>query len=53
MLDIFVIALMQVLVNFGSLTSIGAAPASTYFCGVVLSTMFAAISFDSRLLWDL
>ena len=53
MLDIFVIALMQVLVNFGSLTAIGAAPAATYFCGVVLATMFAAISFDPRLLWDL
>ncbi|NPA24389.1 MAG: paraquat-inducible membrane protein A [Deltaproteobacteria bacterium] len=52
MLDIFVIALLQVLVNFGYITSISAAPASTYFTGVVLSTMFAAITFDSRLLWD-
>jgi len=52
MLDIFVIALLQVLVNFGYLTSIESAPAATYFTGVVLSTMFAAITFDPRLLWD-
>jgi len=52
MLDIFVIALLQVLVNFGYLTSIESAPAATYFTGVVLTTMFAAITFDPRLLWD-
>ncbi len=52
MLDIFVIALLQVLVNFGNLTTIEAAIAATYFTGVVLSTMFAAITFDPRLLWD-
>ena len=52
MLDIFVIALLQVLVNFGGITTISAAPAAPYFVGVVLSTMFAAITFDPRLLWD-
>ena len=52
MLDIFVITLLQVLVNFGNLTSIETAVAATYFTGVVLSTMFAAITFDPRLLWD-
>ena len=52
MLDIFVIAILQVLVNFGNLTSIETAVAATYFTGVVLSTMFAAITFDPRLLWD-
>jgi len=52
MLDIFVIALLQVLVNFGNITSIETAPAATFFTGVVLSTMFAAITFDPRLLWD-
>ncbi len=51
-LDIFVIALLQMLVNFGNLTSIEAGPAVTYFTGVVLATMFAAIVFDPRLLWD-
>ncbi len=52
MLDIFVIALLQVLFNFGNLTSIEAAPAVTYFTAVVLSTMFCAITFDPRLLWE-
>ncbi|MBW1645225.1 MAG: paraquat-inducible protein A [Deltaproteobacteria bacterium] len=52
MLDIFVIALLQVLVNFGNLTAIRADAAVPYFAGVVLSTMFAAITFDARLLWD-
>jgi len=52
MLDIFVIALLQVLVHFQNLTTITAAPAAPYFAGVVLATMFAAITFDPRLLWE-
>ncbi len=52
MLDIFVIALLSVLVNFGFFSTISAASAATYFCGVVISTMLAAITFDRRLIWD-
>ena len=52
MLDIFVIALLCSLVRFGSLSSVDTAPAALYFSAVVLCTMFAAISFDPRLLWD-
>ncbi len=52
MLDIFVITLLCALAQFGFLSSIHAAPAAFYFTGVVLSTMFAALSFDPRLLWD-
>lgn len=52
MLDIFVIALMSTLVNFEGLTSTIAAPAATYFSAVVVCTMSAALTFDSRLLWD-
>lgn len=52
MLDVFVIALLTVLVDFGFLTSIHTAPAATYFCIVVTSTMFAALTFDPRLMWD-
>ncbi len=52
MLDVFVIALLTVLVDFGFFTSIHAAPAATYFCLVVASTMLAAIAFDPRLIWD-
>ncbi len=52
MLDIFVIALLSVLVNFGFFTSVHVAPAATYFCIVVASTMFAVITFDPRIMWD-
>lgn len=52
MLDIFVIALLCELVNFSQLSSITAAPAATYFSGVVVLTMLAANTLDSRLLWD-
>jgi paraquat-inducible protein A len=52
MLDIFVIALLISLVDFGFLTSIHAAPASTFFCLVVAATMIAANTFDPRIMWD-
>jgi len=52
MLDIFVIALMSTLVSFGGFTATVAAPAATYFSTVVVCTMVAALTFDSRLLWD-
>ena len=52
MLDIFVVALLSVLVDFGFLTSIHTAPGATYFCLVVIATMCAAIVFDPRILWD-
>lgn len=53
MLDIFVIAILGVFVNFSFLNSIEAAPAATYFCLVVVTTMIAAMTFDSRIMWDL
>ena len=52
MLDIFVIAAMVALVNFGTLTSIKPAPAATYFAAVVISTMLASNTFDTRLIWE-
>lgn len=52
MLDIFVIAIMVALVNLGTLTTIVPAPAATYFAGVVVLTMVAANTFDSRLIWE-
>ena len=52
MLDIFVIALIDTLVDFGHFTTTLAAPAASYFAAVVVCTMFAAHTFDSRLLWD-
>lgn len=52
MLDVFVVALLSVLVDFGILTSIHTAPGATYFSIVVVATMTAALVFDPRILWD-
>lgn len=52
MLDIFVVALLAQLVQFSSLASIDPGPGAIAFAAVVVITMFAAMSFDSRLLWD-
>ena len=52
MLDIFVIALMTVLVDFGFFSSVETAPGATFFCMVVFCTMLAAIVFDPRTMWD-
>jgi len=53
MLDIYVIAFLCAVVDFGFFTNISIAPAASFFGAVVVATMFAAFSFDSRLLWDL
>ncbi len=52
MLDIFVIAILVALVNFGSLASIEAGAGAMAFCLVVILTMLAAVTFDPRLIWD-
>ncbi|GGP18414.1 paraquat-inducible protein A [Silvimonas iriomotensis] len=52
MLDIFVVTLMVGLVHFQSLATISAGPGAVAFAAVVVLTMFAAMSFDPRLIWD-
>lgn len=52
MLDVFVVAVMAAVVNLGFITSIEVAPGITYFALMVIFTIFAAESFDPRLLWD-
>jgi len=52
MVDVFVVTILVALVNLGALATIEAGPAAVYFCGVVIITMFAAMSFDPRLIWD-
>lgn len=52
MLDIFVIAILVALVNFGNLASIEAGMGASAFCVVVILTMLAAVTFDPRLIWD-
>jgi paraquat-inducible protein A len=52
MLDIFVIAILVAVVNFGSLASILPGYGATAFACVVILTMLAALTFDPRLIWD-
>ena len=52
MVDIFVITIMAALIKLGILGSFEAGPAAVYFGAVVILTIFAAMSFDPRLIWD-
>ncbi|MCU0561168.1 MAG: paraquat-inducible protein A [Desulfobacterales bacterium] len=52
MLDVFVVTILVALVNLGALATIQAGPAALHFAAVVVITMFAAMSFDPRLIWD-
>ncbi|HTY77525.1 MAG TPA: paraquat-inducible protein A [Candidatus Bathyarchaeia archaeon] len=52
MIDIYVASLLTALVQFGGLMSIQAGPGAIAFGAVVVITMFAAESFDPRLIWD-
>ena len=52
MLDIYVVAILAALVHMGSLASVKAGPAALAFGGVVVLTMFSAMQFDPRLIWD-
>ncbi len=52
MVDIFVAAILAALVQFQALASIRAGPGAVAFGAVVVLTMFAAETFDPRLIWD-
>lgn len=52
MLDIYVVTILVALVQVSTLASIHAGPAAAAFGAVVVLTMFAAASFDPRLIWD-
>lgn len=52
MIDIFVVGILVALVQLGNYMTITVGPGAIAFAGVVLLTMFAAMSFDPRLLWD-
>jgi len=52
MVDIFVVAILVAIVQLGSFMTVLPAPGAVAFGGVVVLTMFAAMSFDPRLLWD-
>jgi paraquat-inducible protein A len=52
MTDIYVVTILVALVKLGSLATIEAGPGAIFFAGVVIITIFAAMSFDPRLIWD-
>jgi paraquat-inducible protein A len=52
MIDIFMEALLGALVKFGNVVTIEPGIGAMAFCGVVILTMFAAETFDPRLMWD-
>lgn len=52
MVDVYVVTILVALVKLGALANVDAGPGIAYFCGVVILTMFAAESFDPRLIWD-
>jgi paraquat-inducible protein A len=53
MIDVFVVAILSSLVQFSVLASVKPGPASLAFALSVICTMLAALSFDSRMIWDL
>lgn len=52
MVDVFIVGLLTALVSLGAMAGIEPGPGILYFAGVVVVTMFAAHSFDPRLIWD-
>ena len=52
MVDIYVVAILAGLVNLDALATIRPGIGATFFGAVVVITMFAAHSFDPRLIWD-
>ncbi len=52
MIDIFMISILAALVKLEAIATIEAGPGAVCFAGVVIITMFAAMAFDPRLIWD-
>ena len=52
MVDVFVIAILVALVQFGNLADVDPGAGALSFGAVVVLTMFAAHTFDPRLIWD-
>lgn len=52
MIDVFVVIIMSSTMRMGNIITINPGFAVIAFCLVVMVTMFAASSFDERLIWD-
>ena len=51
MIDVFVVAILVSLIQLGNTMRILPGSAALAFCGVVILTMLAAMTFDTRLIW--
>jgi paraquat-inducible protein A len=51
-IDIFSVAVLVAILQFGSLTSVHAGAGLVAFAAVVIITMLATMTFDPRLMWD-
>ncbi len=52
MVDIFAVTILVALIKFGAIAEADAGQGAVFFAIVVTTTMLAAMSFDSRLIWD-
>lgn len=52
MLDVFVVALLAALVEFGALATVEPRSGVLFFGLVVVLTMLATLTFDPRMIWD-
>jgi paraquat-inducible protein A len=52
MVDIYVVTILVALVHLGNLATIQAGLGAVFFGAVVVITLFAANTFDPRLIWD-
>ena len=53
MVDVFVVAILSSLVQFSLIATVKPGPAALAFALSVIFTMLSALSFDSRIIWDL
>lgn len=52
MVDVFVVAILVALVQLGAIANVVPGMGASAFAAVVVLTMFAAMQFDPRLIWD-
>ena len=52
MVDVFVVAILVALIQIGDIMAVRPGAAALAFAGVVITTMFAAESFDPLLIWN-
>ena len=53
MIDIFMISILIALMKLQAVATVTAGPGAIAFAAVVILTMFAAMAFDPRLIWDI